>query len=297
MISARKLPPLAALRAFEAAARHLSFRRAADELAVTPTAISHQVRLLEETLGLALFERHTRRVSLTASGDALFPALQIGFDAFAEAIAGLYPQSKRRAVTLSATTLFTACRLIPRIGAFRERFPEFELRLHAAETVVDLHGGVADAAVRYGRAPFPRLISHHLCDELFGVVCSPRMSLNVPEDLKSVTLLHAEWYKQSDRTPNWRRWKQEARADWLDIERGPHFTDESHAIQAAIAGQGVAVASLILLRDELASGVLAQPFGPLIAGDEYHFVATPENMVCDDVIALKDWLTADFSSH
>lgn len=293
MISARKLPPLAALRAFEVAARHLSFRKAAEELAVTPTAISHQIRLLEETLGLALFQRHTRRVSLTASGNTLFPALRDGFDAFAEAIAGLYQQSERRAVTLTATTLFTARRLIPRIGAFRERFPEFELRLHAAETVVDLHGGVADAAVRYGREPFPGLISHHLCDELFGIVCSPRMALTVPEDLKGVTLLHAEWYKQSDRTPNWRRWKQEARADWLDIERGPHFTDESHAIQAAIAGQGAVIASLVLLRDELASGVLTQPFGPLMAGDGYYFIATPDNMACADVLALKEWLTAD----
>ncbi len=293
MISARKLPPLAALRAFEAAARHLSFRKAAEELAVTPTAISHQIRLLEQTLGLALFQRHTRRVSLTASGIALFPALRDGFDAFAEAITGLSPRTERRAVTLTATTLFTARRLIPRIDAFRERFPEFELRLHAAETVVDLHGGLADAAVRYGREPFPGLISHHLCDELFGIVCSPRMALTVPEDLKGVTLLHAEWYKQSDRTPNWRRWRQEARADWLDIERGPHFTDESHAIQAAIAGQGAVIASLVLLRDELASGVLIQPFGPLIAGDGYYFVATPENMACADVLALKEWLTAD----
>jgi LysR family glycine cleavage system transcriptional activator len=296
MILARKLPPLTALRAFEAAARHLSFRKAAEELAVTPTAISHQVRLLEETLGLALFQRHTRRVSLTAAGNALFPALRDGFDAFAGAITGLYPQSERRAVTLSATTLFTARRLIPRVGAFRERFPEFELRLHAAETVVDLHGGVADAAVRYGRGPFPGLISHHLCDELFGVICSPLLRVAAPEDLKGVTLLHAEWYKQSDQTPNWRRWMQEARADWLDIERGPHFTDESHAIQAAIAGQGVVVASLILLRDELAGGVLVQPFGPLIAGDGYHFVATPENMACADVLALKEWLTADCRS-
>lgn len=297
MIPARKLPPLAALRAFEAAARHLSFRRAAEELAVTPTAISHQIRLLEETLGLALFERHTRRVSLTASGNALFPALRNGFDAFAEAIAGLYPQSKRRAVTLTATTLLTARRLIPRIGAFRERHSDFEIRLHAAETVVDLHGGVADAAVRYGRGPFPGLIAHHLCDELFGVVCSPLLRVTEPRDLDDNTLLHAEWHLQSDRTPNWRRWKQEAQADWLDIERGPHFTDESHAIQAAIAGQGVAVASLVLLRDELASGVLVQPFGPVISGDGYYLLATPENMACADVLALKDWLTADFLEH
>ncbi|HEV2672939.1 MAG TPA: LysR substrate-binding domain-containing protein [Aliidongia sp.] len=293
----RRLPPLAALRAFEAAARHLSFRKAAAELAVTPTAISHQIRILETDLGLTLFDRHIRRVSLTAAGRALFPPLRDGFAGFARAIDGLYPQVRRVAVTLTATPLFTERLLIPSLGIFRARYPDFEIRLHASEAAVDLQGDVADAAVRYGTGPFPGLVAHPLGDERFGVLCSPTLGLVVPADLRRVTLLHAEWHRQTERTPDWRRWAREAGADWLDVAAGPRFTDESHAIQAAIAGQGAVIASPLLLRDALASGVLVQPFGPLLQGDGYHFVATPGNMACADVVALRRWIQEDCLGH
>ncbi|MBA4491139.1 LysR substrate-binding domain-containing protein [Paracoccus sp. S1E-3] len=289
MLRPRKLPPLPALRAFEAAARHLSFRMAAEELAVTPTAISHQVRLLEETLGLTLFERHVRRVSLTRAGTHLYPVLRDGLDSFSRAITELYPQSQRRAVTVTATTLFTARRLIPALGAFQQAWPQYELRLHATDEAVDLLSGAADIAVRYGGGPFPDLVAEALCRERFGPVCSPSLALSQPEQLAAMMLIHSEWHRR-DMQPGWERWRSMVNLPSLDTTSGLRFTDESHAIQAAIAGHGVAIASLVLVEDELARGVLVHPFGPVIEGHEYHLVATPENMASEDIQAVCGWL-------
>lgn len=285
----RRLPPLAALRAFEAAARHLSFRRAADELAVTPTAISHQIRLLEDTLGLALFARHVRRVALTEAGLRLYPTLRDGFDGFERTIAELSPQSRRKAVTLTATTLFTARRLLPALGAFRTRYPEFDLRLHAADEVVDLHSGLADIAVRYGAGPFEGLVAEPLLSERFGVLCSPQLGLSQPTDLTRATLIHTEW-KRRDMAPDWRRWKSLAGLPDLATDEGPRFTEDGHNLQAAIAGIGATIGSLVLANPEIEAGLLVHPFGPVIDGETYHVVATAENLACADVRAVRDWL-------
>lgn len=291
MKSPRKLPPLAALRAFEAAARHLSFSRAADELAVTPTAISHQLRLLEATLGLPLFERHVRRVSLTQAGAQLYPVLRDGLDSFAHAIADLSPQPRRSAVTVSATTLFTARRLIPALGSFQAQWPQFALRLHASDDAVDLAGGAADIAVRYGAGPFAGLVSELLSQDRFGVVCSPALGLRAPTDLNTAMLIHSEWHCR-DLQPDWRRWQALAQVPGLNVDAGLRITDESHAIQAAVAGQGVFITSLLMVEDELARGVLVHPFGPIIEGHHYHLVATEENMASVDVQAVRQWLKA-----
>ncbi|WID96315.1 LysR substrate-binding domain-containing protein [Bosea vestrisii] len=291
VIGPRKLPPLAALRAFEAAARHLSFQKAARELAVTPTAISHQLRLLEATLGLSLFDRHVRRVSLTPAGAQLYPVLREGLDSFARAIAELSLPSRRSAVTISATTLFTARRLIPALSLFQAQWPQFALRLHASDEAVDLASGAADVAVRYGAGPFAGLVSEPLWQERFGVVCSPALGLRDSADLTTATLIHSEW-RRRDLQPDWRRWQALARVARLNVEAGLRFTDESHAIQAAVAGQGVVITSLFLVEDELSRGVLVHPFGPVIEGHHYHLVATEENMASADVQAVQQWLKA-----
>ncbi|WP_342109633.1 LysR substrate-binding domain-containing protein [Methylobacterium sp. SI9] len=285
----RRLPPLAALRAFEAAARHLSFRRAAAELGVTPTAISHQIRLLEATLGLALFVRAVRRVALTAAGQWLYPALRDGFDAFERGLADLSPQTGRKAVTLTATTLFTARRLLPALGAFRAQHPSFDLRLHASDALVELDGGVADIAVRYGAGPFPGLVSEPLLSERFGVLCAPSLGLSVPEDLRRATLLHVDW-TQPSLAPDWRRWARLAGLTGLAVDAGPRLTDDGHGLQAAVAGHGVVVASLVLAAPEIEAGLLVHPFGPVIPGETYHVAATPETMACADIRAVRDWL-------
>ncbi len=271
---ARRLPPLAALRAFEAAARHLSFREAAAELAVTPTAISHQIRLLEQTLGTALFVRRTRRVALTEAGQRLFPTLRDGFDAFAHVIATLVPKHARPAVTLSATTQFTSRRLLPAVPAFNVRHPEIDLRLHASEEPVDIAAGAADIAIRYGGEIGAGLQSEPLLAERFGLLCSPMLGLTGPEDLRRVPLLHTDWLRET--TPGWDRWAKMAGITGLKLDQGARFTNGDHAIQAAIAGQGAIIASLVLAEEEIRAGLLVQPFGPVIEGIYYQLVTRAE---------------------
>jgi len=289
MMRNRKLPPLAALRAFEAAARHLSFQRAAGELAVTPTAISHQIRLLEDVLGLALFTRQVRQVALTEAGERLYPTLRDGFDAFDRALADLAPGPQRAAVTLTATIQFTARRLLPALGSFRERFPDFDLRLHSSNEPVDLAAGLADVAVRYGPGPFDGLVGRPLFSERFGLLCSPKLGLTGPEDLARATLLHVEW-RQPANASDWRRWVQLAGVEGLAVDEGPRFSSDDHAVQAAVAGHGVMIGSLILARPEIDAGLLVHPFGPVIEGESYHMLATPANMACADVRAVCAWL-------
>jgi LysR family glycine cleavage system transcriptional activator len=283
----RSLPPLATLRAFEAAARQTSFKRAAEELGVTPTAISHQIRLLEETLSLRLFERRTRQVVLTREARELFPVLRDGFDAFSEALNRI-SERRRSVVTLSATTSFTARWLVPRVASFREQYPSIDLSLHASDDPVDFGTGIADAAVRYGRGPYPGLSSTRLMANRFAPVCSARLGLRTLEDLRHVTLLHSRWRHPNADTPTWRRWFEAANMEIADAEAGISFNDDGHAVQAAVAGQGVALLSLVLVADDLDSGVLVQPFGPVIDGYDFHLVhpkaARPE------VRMLSDWL-------
>jgi LysR family glycine cleavage system transcriptional activator len=287
----RKLPPLAALRAFEAAARHSSFKRAASELAVTPTAISHQIRLLEATLGLQLFVRGTRRVDLTPAGARLFPALRDGFDGFEQAIREL-GKPRREVLTLSATPLFTARWLVPRVDGFRAANPGVDLRLHATSEVVDLLGGEADAAIRYGRGPFPGLFSEPLIAQDFVPMCSPTLGLTAQEQMRDAPLLHNEWRHQGPDTPTWARWGRVAGIDGVDWTRGVTFTDEAHVIQAAIAGQGVALLSPLLLSAELEQGSLVHPFGPALPGVHFHFVRPDDPRHAARSAALESWLRA-----
>lgn len=293
MSQTRKLPPLGALRAFEAAARHLSFKAAADELGVTPTAISHQLRLLEDQIGQRLFVRQIRKVTLTSAGEALFPVLRDGLESFAAAIARLRAGPQRQRLTLSATPAFVAKWLLPRLGDWQARHPMIDLHLHASETPADLAGigtgGSADAAIRYGRGHWAELHSELLLPSLFAPVASPRLGLRRPSDLKRQTLLHFDWRQRRRDTPTWKRWADAAGLR-LDIDGGLRFSDESHAIQAAIAGQGVALLGLPLVAAELASGALVQPFGPVLPGDGFHLVTQPERAQQPEIVALRDWL-------
>ena len=286
----RKLPPLSALRAFEAAARHLSFKRAAAELGVTPTAISHQVRLLEETLGVRLFERRTRQVVTTATGQRLYPVLRDGFDSFARAVEAIAAAPPRRTLTLSATRAFTARWLVPRVAALQEAFPGLDLRLHASDEPADLHAGAADVAIRYGRGPYPGLVAEPLFATRFAPVCSPRLGLLRPQQLRRTPLLHFEWRLREADTPTWRRWLERAGVSGVDPERGTRFSDEGHALQAALAGHGVALMSLLLVAEDLESGTLVQPFGPVLEGHPYHLVYPEAAQARAEVHALGRWL-------
>lgn len=293
----RRLPPLGSLRAFEAAARLESFKRAAAELGVTPTAISHQIRQLEAGLGTALFARQTRKVVLTAEGRALYPALRQAFDQMALAVEAVRRPVARRSATLSATVAFTARLLVPRAASFRTLHRGWDLRLHASDDPVDLQAGEADAAIRYGLGPYPGLTALPLFTDDFAPVCSPHLGLHQPDQLPDTTLIHFEWGPQAKKlsVPAWLSWTQRAGLDELDAEAGITFNDENSAIQAAIAGQGVALLSTALVAAELASGALVQPFGPVLAGLRYDLVYPSGAEALPQVAVLRDWVLREFT--
>jgi LysR family transcriptional regulator, glycine cleavage system transcriptional activator len=291
----RRLPPLATLRAFEAAARLLSFKRAAAELHVTPTAISHQVRQLEEAIGARLFERRTRQVHLTPEGQVLLPTLREGFDSFARVIDGLSRRQRRMTVTLSATPAFAAKWLVPRIADFRAARPDIDLTVLATLDVVDLDSGVADLALRYGDGPYPDLIATPLTSDRFAPVVNPRLGIRKPSDLKAATLLHSDWQRSDPRNPTWRNWLKIAGIEGIDARSGVRFSDETHAIQAAVAGTGIALHSLLLVAEELRTGTLEIPFGPEIEGFTLHLVRGRDRPLTESMEAVQAWLKAQFT--
>jgi LysR family transcriptional regulator, glycine cleavage system transcriptional activator len=288
----RRLPPLHALRAFEAAARHLSIKKAAAELAVTPTAVSHHVRALEDALGVKVFERHARHIELTAYGNELYPVLREGFDAFADAIARVKSRKVRTVVTLSATVAFTARWLLPRVADFHKANPSMDLRLHASDETADLRSGTVDAAIRYGRGVYESLSAERLFPDSFAPVCSPRLKVRNARDLANQTMIHFEWRRQRRDNPTWARWLRTAGVDDLNAKADLIFTDESQAIQAAIAGNGVALLSLTLIADELARGTLIQPLEPALTmnGFQYDLVYPPSAEQSNRISALRTWI-------
>lgn len=288
----RRLPVLGSLRAFEAAARHESFKHAAAELGVTPTAISHQIRQLEADIGKPLFARQTRSVTLTAEGSALFPPLQQAFDAMADAVAAVKRRPARKVATLSATTAFTARLLVPQAAGFRSLHADWDLRLHASDEPVNLEAGEADAAIRYGLGRYPGLTAVPLIADQFAPVCSPRLNLRSAGDLSTAVLIHFDWkFATAKRSmPSWRLWAAKANLIDFDPDSGVGFNDESAAIQAAIAGQGVALLSLALVAPELASGALVQPFGPKLEGRRYDLVFPTGGETRPAVAALRRWV-------
>lgn len=292
----RRLPPLSSLRAFEAAARHGSFKQAASELAVTPTAISHQIRFLEEYTGLTLFERQVRKVVLTEAGAQLYPVLRDGFNAFEATLAQVTRGAARSEVTISATSAFTATWLAPRVARFSARHPGIDLVLHASDALADVAGDAVDIAIRYGRGPYPGADAEAMFSDRFAPVASPAMGPLRLVDLARSPLIEFRWLHPDPLNPTWELWHAKA---GLPFERGPgqlRFSDEGHAIQAALAGQGIALLSLSLVADDLAAGRLVQPFGPELAGHTYHLVTSAGRATQAHVKAALDWLRAEMKS-
>jgi LysR family glycine cleavage system transcriptional activator len=286
----RRLPPLSALRAFEAAARHGSFKHAASELAVTPTAISHQIRFLEEYTNLALFERQVRKVVLTDAGLELYPVLRDGFNAFETALQRLAAAQARRRVVISATNAFMARWLASRVADFRRLHPEIDLELHASDQAVDLGSGAADIAIRYGRGPYPGMVTEPLFDDCFAPLSSPQLGSLGPADLDRVPLIDFKWTQDHPLNPTWQNWFAAAGLPWKAGRGQLLFSDEGHAIQAALAGQGIALLSLELVADDIAAGRLAQPFGPSLPGHTYHLVRSAGRVHGPHVDSALEWL-------
>jgi LysR family glycine cleavage system transcriptional activator len=294
---ARRLPPLNAARAFEAAARHLSFTLAAEELSVTQAAVSHQVRALEDWLGVQLFHRANRRIELTEAGRAYLPGLRDGLDRIAASTAAVADQARRGPLHISALQSLTARWLLPRLPGFYERYPDQDVLLAAGDRPVDLHLEDFHLAVRFTtreRAEAQGLVATYLMDEAIFPVCAPALAagapaLRTPADLSAQVLLHDK-VDDTAEDPGWTVWCQAA---GIAVPDAParHFSDAALVLQAATAGQGVALARLSLVREDLASARLVRPFGPVVRTRfSYYAVATPVLAQQPRVRAMVDWL-------
>lgn len=285
---------VAALRAFEAASRHLSFTRAAAELNVTPAAISQRIRALEEQYGVPLFVRTTRALALTPAGLAILPTLREGFVALEDVHRRLLRESESGMLTVSLYPTFAEKWLIPRLESFRSAYPEIDLRIHATDKFVDFHRDSIDIAIRYGTGHYPGLTVIPLMEETAFPVCAPSVAegLKTPGDLASVTLLHAEWRMDRDAAANWRVWLKAAHLSEIDPGRGLRFNNEAMTVQAAIDGLGVALSPSTLVSGDIASGRLVRPFDDALdMPTEFRdfLVYPPAAEAIPKVIAFRDW--------
>lgn len=288
----RWLPSLSALRAFEAAARHESAKRAAEELSVTATAVSHQIRALEESLGVALFLRKPRQLELTAQGRELQQVLESAFDSIGATVERLSAVPCRQAITLSTTPAVAVRWLLPWVCLLRDSHPQIDLRIHASHEPVALDGVTADIAIRYGDGRWPGLVAEKLFDNTFIPACSPLLGLHDAAELPNHPLIHFRNQAAISSPLDWALWQKQARVPGLDVSAGLVFSDETHAVSAAIGAQGVALMSRQLIEDELREGRLVQPFGPELEGKPF-FLVYPESRRDDPVIrAVRDWVMA-----
>lgn len=284
------LPPLSALHAFEAAARHMSFKAAAEDLHVTPGAVSQQIKLLEDRLGTSLFIRRTRRIELTEAGRVLLLPTQQAFRLLADAAARVRGADSSRILTVSLLPSFAALWFVPRLGRFRARHPDIDVRISATPRLADIGRDEIDVVIRYGLGDYPGLhVEHLLADDLFPV-CSPKLlegpvPLREPADLANHTLLHDELRQE------WGLWMRAAGVEGLDISHGPSFSLWELAFQAAIAGQGVALGRSTLVGEYLATGKLVKPF-PISSHSRfgYYLVCLPERAREPKIAALRTWL-------
>lgn len=292
----RRIAPLNALRAFEAAARHLSFTKAAEELHVTPAAISHQIKALEEYCGAPLFRRMTRALLLTDRGQAALPVLREGFDMLAVASRQLARPVEDHILTVSAAPSIAGKWLVARLERFRVRHPSIDVRLDASTQVTDFNRDGVDLVIRYGAGNYPDLHVEPLFPVSAFPVCSPALletgpPLKVPGDLARHTLLHADWTPQSATWPSWRMWLLAAGVQGVDAERGPRFNDVGFVIQTAIEGHGVALATDVLAADDLATGRLVRPFEFTVPVDFGYYIVCPRGKAeIPKVAAFAAWL-------
>jgi LysR family transcriptional regulator, glycine cleavage system transcriptional activator len=301
------------MRAFEAAARHLSFKLAARELHVTPGAVSHQVKLLEEHVGAPLFRRLTRALELTPEALAMLPKVREGLDALHVAVQRVRARQKMRPLTVVSPPNFAARWLMPRLSRFADAHPDIELHIASRQAMVDTGSSSATALeadtdapaqapvamVRFGSGHYPGARVDEVISAVYVPVCSPRLlkgehPLRRPEDLKHHTLLHDDTVIDEGARPSWGDWLQSVGVTDIDATRGPHFSDAALAVDAAIEGMGVTLAIKSLLGTEIEAGRLAVPFDIAAPTGYSYYLVTPESASENaEVSSFRDWLLAE----
>lgn len=287
----RRLPPLNALKAFEAAARHLSFAGAAEELHLTPSAISHQIKGLEDLLGVALFERRGRGVMLSSAGGRYYPALRQAFDQMQSATDALRVNDGLGSLTINVLPTFAIRWLVPQLSDFQRRHPEIEVRMTTNVETIDFARSDADAAVRFGAGKWAGLRARLLMREQIVPVCIPallegRPPLAVPADLKHYPLLH-----DVNRPDSWRQWLTAVGERGVDPERGLKLETTNLAVQGALQGLGIVMVNPRLVRPELEAGTLIEPFGFHLSTDAGYYLVYPQGRENRPRLkAFEEWL-------
>lgn len=289
----RKLPPLSTLRAFEAAARHCSFKHAADELLVTAGAISQHIKCLEETLGVRLFLRRHKSLELTRAGHAYFPMMRDAFRMMLEATEHISPRYRANILMVGVQTSFAVKWLFSRLDSFADENPSIDIRMSSSIELDDLAIGRVDAVIRYGPTYAPGFRCFQLLAAQLHPVCNPTLlakdiPLLRPQDLSQHTLIHDE-FKQG-----WRTWLSAQGLQDIDTSRGPIFIDESLALQAAIEGVGVALGRSPLIDHDVMEGRLIIPFDRQAIEDKgYYLVCLDGNADRKDISAIRRWITSE----
>jgi LysR family glycine cleavage system transcriptional activator len=284
------------LRAFEASARHLSFVKAAEELYVTPAAISHQVKRLEEYLGVQLFRRLPRGLLLAETGQLLLSELREVFLRLDKAMERVLESDSRGALTISVAPMFAVKWLVPRLQRFDALHPDIDLRMSSSLRVIDFQRDAFDASVRLGHGQYPGLEAVKLFDESVTPMCSPRLlkGTHTPhslDDIQHQVLLHDDSMAFDPAAPNWDRWLKAAGVTRVDASRGPHFSQPDHALQAAIDGAGVVLGWRYLAAEDISAGRLVQPFSlDLPLGSSFYLVYPEAYTVRPKIVTFRDWL-------
>ncbi|RWD59624.1 MAG: transcriptional regulator GcvA [Mesorhizobium sp.] len=295
----RLLPGTRALRTFEAAARHLNFTRAADELGLTPAAVSHQIKEIDDQLDLVLFTRTSRTIRLTEAGNVLHEASVDALDLLGRAVSRARKMSRGAAllkITLDAQ--FATKWLMRRVDDFRRQRPGIELRFDITSKLREFERDDVDVGIRFGAGKYPGLCADRLFENVIIPVCSPALlragpPLKEPRDLFRHTLAHIEWARQGITWPNWRMWMAAAGVDDFDDSRTIVFDTSTDVVQAALDGIAVALADFAMVAKDLSEGRLIRPFelGIKVAPEFAYFLVYPEAMKDDArIIAFRDWL-------
>jgi len=299
------MPPLNALRAFEAAARHLSLTKAAEELSVTAGALSHQIRGLEELLGLKLFDRGVRSISLTAAGKRLYPGLQTGFVHLRDAVTALGNAEDERVLVISTPPGFTSKWLAPRIYRFSSANPDIDPRISSSLTNANFITDRVDVAVRnlpIGGAGDPDLVVEHLLELRLVPVCSPKLIeshgvLATADALTRVPLIHDDTLANRARMPTWSDWFAAAGVTGADVSRGLRFNGADHALDATVEGAGVLLAHDVLAYDDLRTGRLVIPVSLSLRTERgYHLVCPKRDRDRPNVLAFRQWIKQEIAA-
>jgi LysR family glycine cleavage system transcriptional activator len=295
----RPLPPLNALRAFEATARHASFSKAAEELHVTPAALSHQIRGLEDMLGLKLFLRRARAIELTEAGRLIYPGIRNGFESLRAAVEQLDRAKQDRVLVVSAAPGLTAKWLVPRIYRFLSQHPDIETRIAAGSAYSNFTTDGVDVGIRLSSGVHPELYVEKLSDEWMLPLCSPRLlegdrPLRSPHDLPRFPLIQIDL---PGLVPTWDDWLRAVGIEGIDTSRGLRLNVADHALDAASEGTGVVLGYKLVASHDIALGRLVSPFGPELPlpGRSYHFVCARGQERRPAIKAFRDWLFAEIS--